>query len=111
MLKAEITNEETKVEIKGTLPEICSGLARIISAINERLTENDSDLGFKFRVMFTKGFMDGICFDDDPEHMKHYLEVGTKAKEKNKELEKLLDGLLDFLKDFNKKLEDEDEAE
>lgn len=78
-----------------------------------------------FRVMFTKGFMDGICFDDDREQMEHYLAEGDKNvkknKEKREELSEALDDFLDFLKEkleglekFNKAFEEkekDDEAE
>jgi len=124
MLNAEVTKETTKVIIRGDLTDICSDLANIISAINERLTERDSKLGYTFRLMFTKGFMDGICFKDDAEHMKHYLEEANKREEKHKEVREMMDDFLDFLKGkldelekFNKSMgedeerEDNDEAE
>lgn len=125
MLKADVNKEFTKLEIVGDLKDICTDLTHILSAINERLSEKDAEIGHMFRVMFTKGFMDGICFDDDREHMEHYLAEGDKNvkknKEKREELSEALDDFLDFLKEkldglekFNKAFEEkekDDEAE
>lgn len=109
MLKAEITKETTKLEIMGTLPDICTDLTNVLRAINERLSEKDHELGHKFRVVFTKGFMDGICFDDDREHMEHYLaeadEKEKKAKGKLGEFNEFLDDFLNWLKEKNEELE------
>jgi len=122
MLKADVNDKYTKLEIVGDMKDICTDLTRILSAINERLSEKSDKIGHDFRMMFTKGFMDGICFDDDREHMEHYLAEGDKLMEKNKakkdELSEALDGFLDFLKEklegLNKAFEEkekDDEAE
>ena len=109
MLKAEVTKETTKLEINGTLPDICTDLTNILRAVNERLSERDHELGHKFRVVFTKGFMDGICFEDDRQHMEHYLaeadEKEKKAKEKLGGFAELLDDFIDWLKEKNEALE------
>lgn len=109
MLKAEVTKEYTKLEIKGTLEDICTDLTRIMCAINERLSEKNHELGHKFRVIFTKGFMDGICFEDDREHMEHYLAEADKAEEKSKvkvkEFAEFLGDFVGWLKEKNEALE------
>lgn len=99
MLKAEVTEKYTKVEIVGSLPTICADVAHILSAINERLTENSAELGHEFRVMLTKGYMDGVCFDDDREHMEHYLAEGDSRVKKQKTLQDAADDFLSFLND------------
>lgn len=125
MFKADVNDKYTKLEIVGDLKDICVDLTRILSAINERLSEKNEKLGHDFRMMFTKGFMDGVCFDDDREHMEHYLAEGDKLAEKNnakkEELSEALDDFLDFLKEklddlekFSKTFEEkrkDDEAE
>lgn len=122
MLKADVNKEFTKLEIVGDLKDICTDITRILSAVNERLSEKNEKLGHDFRMIFTKGFMDGICFDDDREHMEHYLAEGDKLVEKNKakekELSEVLDGFIDFLKEkldglekFNKAFEEEEEKD
>lgn len=125
MFKADVNDKYTKLEIVGDLKDICADLSRILVAVNERLSEKDEKLGHDFRMMFTKGFMDGICFDDDREHMEHYLAEGDKLMEKKKvkkdELSEVLDDFLGFLKEkleglekFNKAFEEkekDDEAE
>lgn len=115
MLKANVTKEKIEMEVVGSLAEICADLSKILCAVNEKLTENDVKVGHAFRVMFTKGYMDGICFDDDPEHMKHYLEEGNGKVKKTCGDDDLRKALLDFLNDklntFKKQLEDNDEAE
>lgn len=117
MLKANVTKEGTEVVIVGTLAELCADLSRLLSAVNEKLTENDIELGHAFRVAFTKCFMDGVCFNDDPEHMKYYLEVGNSKVKKKQELQKSMNDFLDFLNDalndmkkFNGTKENDDEA-
>lgn len=122
MFKADVNDKYTKLEIVGDLKSICTDLSRILLAVNVRLSEKNEKLGHDFRMMFTKGFMDGICFDDDREHMEHYLAEGDKLMEKNKakkdELSEVLDDFLDFLKEklegLNKAFEGkekDDEAE
>ena len=123
MLKAEV-NEKVSIELSGDLRRVCADISTIICAVNERLTEKDPEMGHAFKVLFTKGFMDGVCFGDDREHMEHYLAEGDKMwKIRNKDdaFEKLLDDLLEFLRDKNAQLdailarkeesEDDDEAE
>ena len=109
MLKADVTKEYTKLEIVGDLNDICVDLTHVLSAINERLSEKDAKVGHMFRVMFTKGFMDGVCFDDDREHMEHYLAEGDKDEERNKNkgesFAEFLEGFIDFLKDRRDELE------
>lgn len=108
MLKAEVNEKTTSIEINGTLPQICTDLTRILSAINERLSQNDPEIGHEFRVVFTYGFMNGICFDDDREHMEHYLAEGKKKCEKNdkaKQVVEFLEGFIDFLKEKRSELE------
>ena len=109
MLKAEVTKETTTIEIMGTLPEICTDLTNILRAVNERLSEKDHELGHKFRVVFTKGFMDGICFEDDRQHMEHYLaeadEKEKKSKEKLGDFAELLDDFIGWLKEKRSDLE------
>lgn len=107
MLKADVTKEYTKLEIVGDLKDICVDLTHVLSAINERLSERDSGVGHAFRVMFTKGFMDGICFDDDREHMEHYLAEGDKNEERNKEKSESFDEFVEDFIDFLKKRRDE----
>ena len=125
MLKAEIKPNGDKtsisIEICGDLRHVCADLSAMIHAIDERLTENDPRLGHEFKVLFTKGFMDGICFGVDREHMEHYLAEGDKSYRKNDSgsgaLLELLNSLCEFMKDKNAELEkikeddDNDEAE
>ncbi len=113
MLKAEVTDKYTKLEIVGDLKHICIDLAHILSAVNERLSERDEKLGHEFRMIFTKAFMDGVCFDDDREHMNHYLAEADKRETESKSTaEKTSDdfvdflcGFIDFLKDKRDELE------
>ena len=120
MLKANVNKERVEVTITGNLPDICSDLSKLICTLNEKLSEDDHERGHMFRVMLTKGFMDGVCFDDDREHMNHYLAEGDKKYGKNvrEEIAGKLDGLIDFLKEhrdqldeIRKALEDKYEAE
>lgn len=112
MLKSEITKEHTKVEINGTLTDICADLTRILHAINERLSEKDHETGHAFRVLFTKGFMDGICFGDDREHMEHYLAEGDRTLKKGKDdFVEFLEGFIEFLKEKRDELEREKDNE
>lgn len=125
MLKAEIKPNGDKVsvsiEICGDLRHVCADVSTMIHAIDERLTENDPRLGHEFKVLFTKGFMDGVCFEVDREHMEHYLAEGDKSYRKNDSgssaLLELLNSLCEFMKDKNAELEkikeddDNDEAE
>lgn len=125
MFKADVNDKYTKIEIVGDLKDICTDLSRILLAVNEKLSEKSEKIGHDFRMMFTKGFMDGVCFDDDREHMEHYLAEGDKLAEKNnakkEELSEALDDFLDFLKEklddlekFGKEFEEkrkDDEAE
>ena len=103
MFKADVNDKYTKIEIVGDLKDICTDLSRILLAVNEKLSEKSEKIGHAFRMMFTKGFMDGVCFDDDREHMEHYLAEGDKLAEKNnakkEELSEVLDDFLDFLKE------------
>ena len=109
MLKAEVNDKTTSIEICGNLQDICVDLTRILSAINERLSEKDHELGHTFRVVFTKGFMDGVCFDDDREHMEHYLAEGDQNEARNKKkgesFAEFLEGFIDFLKERRDELE------
>jgi hypothetical protein len=109
MLKANVNDKETSVEICGSLQDICVDLTRILSAINEKLSDKDHELGHMFRVMFTKGFMDGLCFDDDREHMEHYLAEGdrnvARNKKKSESFAEFVEGFIDFLKERHDELE------
>lgn len=117
MFKADVNDEYTKLEIVGDLKGICTDLANILRAVNERLSEKDAKLGHEFRMIFTKGFMDGVCFNDDREHMEHYLAEGDKLFSKKKDdLSEVLDDFIDFLKEkleglekFNREKDDEAE--
>ena len=114
MLKAEVNKNHVNIEINANLPTLCADLAKILSSINDRLSENDPSLGHEFRVLFTKGYMDGVCFDDDREHMEHYLAEGDKDYKKvtekgnreNSPLELLNEVLDDFLKFLESKHEE-----
>lgn len=109
MLKAKVTKETTELEIMGTLPNICTDLTNMMRAINKRLSERDHELGHEFRVVFTKAFMDGVMFEDDREHMEHYLaeadEKEKKCKEKLGDFNKFLDDFINWLKEKNEALE------
>lgn len=116
MLNIEVTKEHTKIEIAGNLPNICSDLTNVMHGIVEKLEEIDVKLAKDFKVMFTKGFMEGVVFGEDREHMEHYLAIGDGAEEKKKTLQENVDDFLSFLngkleelKKFNGS-EDEDEA-
>lgn len=120
MLKIECNNEKCKIEVAGNISTLCADLSVIIKGIDEKLTENDPELGHYFKVMFTKGFMDGLCFTTDREHMEHFLAEGDETLKKQKKEEdpfmKLLDDLINYLQDKNATLEklikkDEDEHE
>lgn len=95
MLKAEVTEKYTKIEINATLAQLCSDLTHILRGVNKRLSENP-EAGHQFRVVFTKGFMDGICFDDDREHMEHYLAEGDESEKRHREK---MSGIADLLQD------------
>ncbi len=95
MLKAEVDKVTTKIEICGDLQSLCNDLANLLRGINGKLNEHSSDMGHQFRVLFTTGFMDGICFDSDREHMEAYLEEGDKMHKTGKALETLLKLLKD----------------
>lgn len=109
MLKADVNNEFCKLELCGDLQDICVDLTRVLSAINEKLTEKSPAVGHAFRVVFTKGYMDGVCFDDDREHMEHYLAEGDRNEERNKKkgksLADFLEGFIDYLKEWRDELE------
>jgi len=128
MLKAEIKpngdGQSVSIEIMGDLRRVCADVCAMIHSIDDRLTQNDHKLGHEFKVLLTKGFMDGICFGVDREHMNHYMAEGdTKYRIDKKDFDcnplmKLLDELCDFLKEknvdlekINRELEDDDEAE
>lgn len=125
MLKAEIKPNGDKtaisIEICEDLRHICAEVNAMIHAIDERLTENDPRLGHEFKVLFTKGFMDGVCFEVDREHMEHYLAEGDKSyhisDSNSNPLLELLNHMCEFMKDKNAELEkvkeddDNDEAE
>ena len=103
MFKAKVTKENTEIEFNGTMPDICSALGNILHAVNENFSQKDPKLGHEFRVIFTKGFMDGFMFEDDREHMNHYLAEGDK-REKEKPRVKVVkvdaSNLSEMLNDF-----------
>lgn len=100
MLKIKTNEEHIEIEMCGNLPQLCSELAQVINAIKDRLAENDHALGHEFKVVFTKGFMDGVVFQEDREHMEHYLAEGDKKCDKTRnEAVDMLNGLIDFLKE------------
>lgn len=120
MLKAEIKPNGDKasvnIEIYGDLRHICADVSAMVHAIDERLTENDPRLGHEFKVLFTKRFMDGICFEVDREHMEHYLAEGDKNYHRKNDSDsisilELLKNLNKFMKDKNAELEDDDNDE
>lgn len=102
MLKIKTTDKHIEIEICGNLTQLCSELSQTINAIKERLAENSPELGHEFKVIFTKGFMDGVVFQEDREHMEHYLAEGDKLYKRtdkaNAEVMEMLNGLIDFLK-------------
>lgn len=100
MLKAETKKGHTTILADGNIVEICTDLACILRAINESLTNKSPEAGHAFKVAFTGAFMKGTCFDDDREHMNHYLAEAEKARE-DKPTGETLDDLCDRLKDFN----------
>lgn len=115
MLKAEVTEKTTTLSMVGDVYRICADISHVISAVNKEITESDPKLGHYFRVLFTRGFMDGICFSDDREHMNHYLAEGDKMFDKSEEKEdvadkeegfaEFLDGFIGFLKNKRDELE------
>jgi len=127
MLKIKTTDTHIEIEICGSITQLCSELSQVINGIKERLAENSPELGHEFKVVFTKGFMDGIVFQEDREHMEHYLAEGDKkikiAREARNEAVDMLNDLIDFLKEKSAGLkkakkeldellkENEDEAE
>lgn len=102
MLKIKTDDKHIEIEICGNLPQICSELSCVINGIKDRLAENSPELGHEFKVVFTKGFMDGVVFQEDREHMEHYLAEGDKkikfAREARNEAVDMLNDLIDFLK-------------
>lgn len=120
MLKAEVTKESTSVEIIGSLPDICSDLTHIIRGIIEKLEESDAEVALQFKVMFASGFVSGVVFGEDKEHMNHYIELGKgsaevankhveTAKQIAKQIEQLKQ-IRDILKSMQEESE-KDEAE
>lgn len=103
MLKIKTDDKHIEIEICGRLPQICSELSQALNGIKDRLTANDPKLGHEFKVLFTKGFMDGVVFQEDREHMEHYLAEGDKsykiASEARNEAVDMLNDLIDFLKE------------
>lgn len=102
MLKIKADDKHIEIEICGNLTQLCAEISQALNGIKERLTENDPKLGHEFKVIFTKGFMDGVVFQEDREHMEHYLAEGDKnykrASESREEVVEMLNGLIDFLK-------------
>lgn len=102
MLKIKTDDKHIEIEVCGNLPQICSELAQTINGIKDRLAESDPKVGHEFKVIFTKGFMDGVVFQEDREHMEHYLAEGDKkikfAREARNEAVDMLNDLIDFLK-------------
>lgn len=120
MLKAEVNNKHISLEIVGDVYRICADISHIISTANDKISKSDPKLGHYFRVLFTKGFMDGVCFEDDREHMNHYLAEGDEMFDKSEEKEDVadnkkedfadfLDGFIGFLKNKRNELEKDNE--
>jgi len=115
MLKVEIkSNDDGKtasvhVESYGGIEQICMDLSILLSSLNEKLTNANVEAGHQFKMLFTKGFMDGVCFDTDREHMEHYLAEADNACKRGANpdtpnLIKLMDELIACLKSENSKL-------
>lgn len=104
MLKVNIDGKKVYCEMVGDLNTICSDLSNILGAINDRLTQMDPEIGLAFKESFTKGFMDGICFGTDREHMEHYLSEADEARKREERkreglsLGEVLSDFVDFLK-------------
>lgn len=114
MLKVEITKGKCDIDLVGNLQTLCADISTLIRVVNDKLTKQDVELGHTFKILFTKGFMDGICFETDREHMEHYLAEGDAEfsgdedkKEDNAKLDidAFLDGFIQFLKDKRDSLE------
>lgn len=98
MFKAKVDSNHVEIEIAENLEGICASIAKIISTVNERLSENDPKLGYMFRCVLTKGFMEGHCFNDDREHMEHYLADADRREETyNKSHGKIMEALDDLI--------------
>ena len=124
IFKCEVTNEHIKVESVGTLSDTCQALCKVIGALNEKIMDSAPEAAHEFKVLLTKAYMDGVCYEEDREHMNHYMAEGDKkyenatrkykdAKQKEQKFEDLFDsivGLLKGLRDKNvEESEDEDE--
>lgn len=108
MLKVLVDDKHIEMTTIGDIQTICADLSHVLSSLNQELSKSNPKIAHTFRVLFTKGFMDGVCFDDDREHMEHYLaegdECSEKADEARKEIEKsreladAVNGVIEFLK-------------
>lgn len=101
MLKCEINDRKCSIIMKGSLTDLCSELSIMMCHIVEELDKNN--LGKDFKLVFTKGFMDGIAFDEDRKTMEGYLKT---ADEKFKHATKAMDFPKDLLKDLRDLLSD-----
>ena len=99
MFKAEVGKERTKIELAGDICHICSDLSNLIHAVNGAIEEQNEEDAKKFRVMFTKGFMDGICFDVDRKTMDEYLKAADEAEERHNSPVAFIEKLIDSLKE------------
>ena len=100
MLKIEVNKSKCSIEIVADLQTLCADISTVLGAIDDKLTEQNAQIGHQFKILFTKGFMDGICFSTDREHMEHYLAEGDKSLTRKSDADESVDDLSDFLDGF-----------
>ena len=101
MLKCEINGTKCSIIMRGSLTDFCSELSIIMSHIVKELDKHN--LGKDFKLVFTKGFMDGVAFGEDRKTMEGYLKT---ADERFKHADEKFKRDIDFLKDLRDLLSD-----
>lgn len=79
MIKAESKNGMAKVSIEGDLTEICVDTSQIVRAIAEGLNTKNPIGALTFKMMFIKGMMDGMVFDESRETIEEWLRIIDEA--------------------------------
>lgn len=115
MLKIDCNEGKVRLEMKGNLQSVCAELSTIIHAIEESLREENDFLADTFRELFTKGYMDGICFGTDRKTMEEYLAKADEnfecEEDVRTDIKKELKELVGMIADLLNEKENDDAAE
>lgn len=102
----DINDEHQKVQIEGTIPDMCGCITKVIHAVREGMEEHGKELADEFLRTLTKGWYEGVVYGVDRKKVHKMIEEAKDLPDM--ETMRKIARLLDIFNDEDKEDADKD---